>query len=414
MKTLYLECSMGAAGDMLTAALLALLPEPDTFLAQMNAIGLDGVKVSAETVSQLGVCGTQVNVRIHGTEEISEDVHDSVHSHAHHHHDRHHDSEHHHEHSHGHSHSSLQDVLSKIRNLNVSESVKENACAVYQLLADAESHAHGVPVSDIHFHEVGTLDAIADIVSVCLLMEMLHPERVIVSPVHVGSGSVRCAHGILPVPAPAAAYLLRDIPIYSSGIEGELCTPTGAAILKHFADDFGQMPMIRTEQIGYGFGKKQFERLNCVRAFWGEMKNESAQIAELICNVDDMTGEELGFAQEILREAGAREVFTVPVMMKKSRPGILLVCLCDLEQKADMMRLIFRHTSTIGIRMHLCERAVLERQITEEKTRFGTVRSKSVSGFGIARCKPEYEDIAEIAKENDMTLREVLDELRRE
>lgn len=420
MRTLYLECNMGAAGDMLTAALLALIPEPNIFLEKMNALGLDGVNVSAETVSKIGISGMQVNVNVNGSEEHSEDVHSHDHAHyTHDHHENHdhthtHSHEHTHHHEHEHAHSSLQDILTKIKGLNVSESVKGHAGAIYKLLAEAESHAHGTQVSDIHFHEVGTLDAIADIVGVCLLLEILHPEQVIVSPVNVGSGSVRCAHGILPVPAPAAAYLLRNVPIYSGNIEGELCTPTGAAILKHFASAFRTMPMMQTEQIGYGLGKKTFEQLNCVRAFLGQTPDESGQIAELICNVDDMTGEELGFAQDILREAGAREVFSIPVMMKKGRPGVMLVCLCSPEQRSDMMRLIFKHTSTIGIRSHLCERCTLERQIFEQETALGTVRTKSASGFDIVKSKPEYEDIAKIAKENDLTFREVLEILRRE
>lgn len=419
MRTLYLECDMGAAGDMLTAALLSLLPEPKVFLDRMNALGLDGVSVSAETVSQLGISGMQMRIMVNGAEEESHDVHehgDCEHHHASHHEHDHcgHDHTHHHEDRHGHSHASIQDVLSIIQMLDISDIVKRHACAVYQLLAEAECHAHGVPVSEIHFHEVGTMDAIADIVGVCLLLEMLQPERIVVSPISVGSGSVRCAHGILPVPAPATAYILRGVPIRRGSVEGELCTPTGAALLKYFADEFGEMPLLQTEQIGYGFGKKSFDRLNCVRVFLGETPAKSMQIAELICNVDDMTGEELGFAQEVLRNAGAREVFTVPVMMKKNRPGVMLVCLCVAEQEAEMIRLIFRHTSTIGIRKHLCERYTLEYQIDQRNTEYGKIRTKIASGFGVIKTKTEYEDIAEIARAHDLTLRELREKINTE
>lgn len=430
MRTLYLECGMGAAGDMLTAALLELLPDRSFFLEKMNALGLDGVTISAESTQKLGITGTQMHVLIHGEEEESHDVHDHMHhhhdeehhDHGHHHHDEehhdhghhHHDDEHHdHEHHH-HHHASMQDVTETIRALDVSESVKQNALAVYQLIAEAESHAHGKPVSEIHFHEVGTKDAIADIVGVCLLIEMLHPDRILASPVHVGSGYVRCAHGVLPVPAPATAYILRGIPSYGGTVEGELCTPTGAALLRHFAAEFIPMPAMQTEQIGYGFGKKEFERLNCVRAFIGDMQDESEEIIELVCNVDDMTGEELGFAQEILLDAGAREVFTVPVTMKKSRPGVLLVCLCTEDKRPELLRLIFRHTSTIGVRMHNCARYALERQLTEQNTAYGKVRTKQVKGFGVTKAKPEYDDLAKIAKEHGLTLREVRTELAKE
>ena len=433
MRTLYLECSMGAAGDMLTAALLELLPDRQVFLDKMNALGLDGVTVTAETRQQIGITGTQMHVVIHGEEEESLDVHEHGHHHDHphdheqhhddhhhnHHHDgahhenEHHDHEHHHEHGH-HHHASVQDITEKIQSLPVSDFVQQHALAVYQLIAEAESHAHGKPVSEIHFHEVGAKDAIADIVGVCMLIEMLHPDRIMASPVHVGSGYVRCAHGILPVPAPATAHILQGVPCFGGSVEGELCTPTGAALLRHFADAFVPMPLMQTEKIGYGFGKKEFERLNAVRAFLGETQEAPSQIVELICNVDDMTGEELGFAQEGLLSAGAREVFTVPVTMKKSRPGVMLVCLCTENQRQEMLHLIFQHTTTIGVRMHLCERFTLDRSVSEQNTVYGAVRTKTVHGFGVTRTKPEYDDLARIAKEHGLSLREVRAELEKE
>ena len=403
---------MGAAGDMLTAALLELLPDRIVFLEKMNTLGLPDAVVSAETTRKQGITGTQMHVFIHGAEESSHDVHDfhnhnDHHDHPHHDHGHHHDDHQEHHHAHPHHHASLQDVTELIGALSVSDTVKQNAAAVYQLIAEAESHAHGKPVSEIHFHEVGTKDAIADIVGFCLLIEMLHPERILASSVHVGSGYVRCAHGVLPVPAPATAHILRGVPCYGGAVEGELCTPTGAALLKHFADAFVPMPVMLTEQIGYGFGKKEFDRLNCIRAFLGEIPENSGGILELVCNVDDMTGEELGFAQEVLLNAGAREVFTVPVMMKKSRPGVMLVCICTAEQREEMQRLIFQHTSTIGVRIHACSRCTMERRMTEQDTVFGKVRTKHAQGFGITKSKPEYDDLARIAREQGMSLRAV-------
>lgn len=234
MKTLYLECGMGAAGDMLTAALLELTEDKQSFLKRINHLGLPGVKVDAETSVKCGITGTHMKVTVNGEEEESRDAHSSPHEHAHEHsHGQ--DHEHHSDDpAHGHHHhASPADVEELINGLSVSDQVKADAKAVYALIAEAESQVHGHPVSEIHFHEVGTLDAVTDVISVCLLMEEIGAEEVVVSPVHVGSGHVHCMHGILPVPAPATALILKDVPTYGGHIQGELCTPTGAALLKH-------------------------------------------------------------------------------------------------------------------------------------------------------------------------------------
>ena len=322
MKTLYLDCGMGAAGDMLTAALLELLPDAEGFMAQLNALEIPGVTMQKEKVSKCGIGGTHITVKVHGMEEDESmhehaEEHHHVSGHEHHHHDSGHEHEHHH-------HSGMHEIEHIVHHLPVSDKVKADILAVYGLIAEAESHAHGVPVTEIHFHEVGTMDAVADVTAVCLLMEKIGPGQVIASPVHVGSGQVRCAHGILPVPAPATAYILRDVPIYGGEISGELCTPTGAALLKHFVTRFGSMPVMKTTAIGYGMGKKDFPAANCVRALLGETESAGDYITELNCNVDDMTGEALGFAMEELFAAGALDVYTVPIGMKKSRPGTLL------------------------------------------------------------------------------------------
>lgn len=281
--------------------------------------------------------------------------------------------------------------------------------AVYQLIAQAESHAHGVPVTEIHFHEVGTLDAVADIVAVCLLMHKLAPDEVVVSPVHVGSGQVRCAHGILPVPAPATAYILRDVPIYGGSVRGELCTPTGAALLKHFATRFGAMPVMKIQTIGYGMGKKDFEAANCVRALLGESADQTDTVLELSCNVDDMTAEAIGFATERLLEGGALDVYTIPIGMKKSRPGTLIRVMCREQDRETMLSLLFRHTTTIGVREVQTHRYVLDRKTQTLETPYGAVRRKDSSGFGVSRSKYEYEDLARIAKETGMSIAEVME-----
>ncbi len=294
-----------------------------------------------------------------------------------------------------------------IEGLNAGEKIKKDVLAVYNLIAEAESHAHGVPVSEIHFHEVGTMDAVADITAVCMLIDELAPDEIVASPVHLGSGSVRCAHGILPVPAPATAYILRGVPVYGGAVEGELCTPTGAALIKHFVTRFGDMPVMKVSGIGYGMGKKDFERANCLRAFLGETEDGTAEsILELSCNLDDMTAEEIGFAQEMLFEGGAKDVFTIPIGMKKSRPGVLLSVLCDEEDREKILGLIYKHTSTIGVRERVLCRYTLSRSEESLRTELGTVRVKTSSGYGVTKSKYEYEDLAKIARENDLSLRE--------
>ena len=444
MKTLYLECGMGAAGDMLTAALLELMPDPDAAVAELNGLGIPGVQFSKEAVSKCGIGGTHMTVKVHGEEESEEmfhhhhehhdhpheheHSHESAchehHDHLHEHEDHEHTHEHHHEHAHEHTHehthepgdaghthhhhSSLHDIEHIVcGHLNIPEQVKQDVMAVYGLIAEAESHAHGVPVTEIHFHEVGTMDAVADITAVCLLMNKIAPDQVIVSPVHVGSGHVHCAHGILPVPAPATAYILNGVPMYGGAVKGELCTPTGAALLKHFATRFGDMPVMRTEAIGYGMGKKDFEQANCIRAMLGETEDAGDSVLQLECNVDDMTAEELGFAMETILAAGALEVYTVPVGMKKSRPGTLLSVLCHEDQKEKLVRVIFQNTTTIGVREHSCSRYTLKRSFETVQTPYGEVQKKISSGYGVTREKYEYEDLARIAREQGISLAEV-------
>ena len=400
MKTLYIDCGMGAAGDMLTAALLELLPEPDAFIAEMNTLGIPGVHISRESAAKCGINGTHITVTVNGVEEDAQSIPAHGHSHGH---------GHMHTGAQHHQHSGIHEIEHRIDGLQISGTVKSNVLAVYSLIAEAESHAHGVPVTEIHFHEVGTMDAIADITAVCLLMEKLAPQQVIVSPVHVGSGHVRCAHGILPVPAPATAYILRDIPIYGGGVKGELCTPTGAALLRHFATEFGDMPVMKVGAIGYGMGKKDFEAANCVRTMLGETADKRhEQVLELHCNVDDTTAEEIGFAMERLSDAGALDVFTVPVGMKKSRPGTQITVLCREQQKEAIVKAIFKHLPTLGIREVLCGRYKLERHFTYVETCYGKIRRKVSSGYGITRAKFEYNDLARIAREQDISIADIV------
>ena len=564
-RTIYLDCGMGAAGDMLTAALFELCPDQELALEKLNAMGIPGVEYRAEKTEKCGITGTHMHVLVHGEEEKAEDVwmeeradgekaevheymhgdghehgHEHEHSHGHghshehehehshedgrehshghehehshedghehshgHEHEHSHEDGHEHSHDHGHEHShedgyehshdhehphehdhphahththdhsghthhhaGMRDITQVIDGLQASDFVKDNAKAVYQLIAQAESQVHGRTVEQIHFHEVGTLDAVADVAGFCLLVEMLGPEKIAASPVHVGSGHVHCAHGILPVPAPATALLLQGIPIYSGSVRGELCTPTGAALLKHFASVFCPMPPMTVRQIGYGMGKKDFAMANCVRAFLGEevgnagaagwngmaqkqsvqedqgkadqekadqgkegqgkvVQGETADkgtaqdeehLVELRCNLDDMSGEDVGFVLELLLQEGALDAYTLAAGMKKSRPGLLLTCLCRTEDAGRMEDLILLHTTTLGVRRIDCRRRKLERRTEEVSTPWGTVRKKisegvTTSGAPIHREKTEYEDLARICRETGMSLQELREKL---
>lgn len=257
MRYMHIDCSMGAAGDMLSAALLELIPvnEREGFVDSFNALGIPGVCMEAEPSVKCGVSGTHIHIKVHGVEE--------GHTHGH--------DEHGHDHdAHDHEHRGMAEIENIVNGLNgLSEKVRDDVMNVYKIIADAESKAHGVPVSEVHFHEVGAMDAIADISAVCMLMDRIGAERVTATPVNVGGGTVKCAHGILPVPAPATALILEGVPYYSGDIKSELCTPTGAALLKYFVDEFGEMPLMTIGSEGFGMGTKDFEKANCVRITLG-------------------------------------------------------------------------------------------------------------------------------------------------
>ena len=393
MKTLYIECGMGAAGDMLISALAGCLGDIKDVQDKLNSLSLPGIIYKLEDYSDCGIKGIHTDVTYNDMEEDehSHDHNDDLHDH------------------HGHHHGgSLHEVFHMIDHASAPDTVKDDAKNIYRMLAEAESHVHGESVSDIHFHEVGTMDAVADITGACLLFHEIGAERVIVSPVHVGAGSVKCSHGILPVPAPATAFILKDVPIYGGEIQGELCTPTGAAVLKYFADSFGAMPVMKTDSCGYGFGRKKFERANCVRIFSGETGSKDMEhIVKLECEIDDMSGEELAYAAELLMEKGAKDVYTVPVIMKKGRSGNLLVCLCAEDDERIMAETVFKNTSTLGIRRFDSERYVLKRHTDTSETGYGEVRIKVSEGFGSSKYKPEYDDAAKIARKNDLSLHDV-------
>ena len=434
MKTLYIECAMGCAGDMLTAALFELLSEEQkaAFLEKMNGLGLPGVRVAAEPAVTCGIAGTHMAVTVHGQEEGDHDdhhhdhdhhhnhhehdhghghtvphlhVHDHIHDHDHEHdhvhdHDHHdHDHPHEHGHEHHHHHASPDHIRGLIDGMDLPEEVKTTARGVYDAIARAEAKAHGCPVGEVHYHEVGALDAVADVVGACYALWLLSPDRIVASPVHVGSGTVRCAHGVMPVPAPATANLLTGVPTYGGEVQGELCTPTGAALLVTFAQSFGPMPALAADRVGCGVGRKVFDRPNCVRAFLGESGGgANGAISELVCNIDDMTPEALAYACEQLLSEGALDVYTLPGTMKKGRSGHLLTVLCDPDREEALARAVLTHTTTIGLRVRRCEKYFLTPGAATVSTPYGEITVKTAEGFGLTKVKPEHDSVAAAAR----------------
>ena len=373
---LYFECNTGAAGDMIASALVDLFDEKEKILKELNGIGLHNTEITLSEKTQCGISGAHLNIVINGEEETPE-------AHFHHHH-RHHGR-------------NLADVCEIIDSLNVNDIVKDNIKNVYKIVADAEAKAHRKPVGEVHFHELGMLDAIADITISAYLINKLNAQKIVCSPINVGSGNVKCAHGILPVPAPATANILVGVPYYKSKIETELCTPTGAAVLRYFSDEFTEMPRLESvTKIGIGCGNKEFEEANIIRVF---AYNDNNEITELSCNVDDMTGEEVAFAAERMMDNGALDCFVSPIIMKKGRPAYMFTVLCKKEDEEKFAKLIFTHTSTIGIRKYTPSRYTLSRELKDEG-----VTVKRSEGYGTVKEKAEFEDIKALALEKDISI----------
>ena len=444
MKTLYLECAMGAAGDMLMASLYDLMDDAKKaeFLATMNGMGLEGVKLEVERTASHGISGSHMHVYVHGEEEgemleheehehhhHEHHDHDHDHDHEHHHHHDHdhdHDHEHHHHHDHDHDHHHDHDhehghhhhhhatpghIAEVIGTLNVPEPVKAQARKVYDAIARAEAKVHGTTVQDVHYHEVGALDAVADVTGVCLAISLINPDRIVASPIHVGSGTTVCAHGVMPVPAPATAELLRGVPSYGGEVSGELCTPTGAALVAHFANEFGPMPVMAVEATGYGIGTKDFGRANFLRCFLGEAEGSgNGELCELVCNIDDMSPEALQHACAQLLTRGALDAYVMPGTMKKGRAGHQLTVLCDPSVVEDVARAVLEETTTNGLRVRTTQKWSLVPRIEHVTTDWGEVRVKVAEGFGVRHAKPEHDDVSRLAAEAGVPISRVFEQ----
>ena len=362
---------MGAAGDMIAGALVDLTENKEETVRELNSLGLPDTVIEYSRKEQCKISGAHLDIIIKGEEEHPDD---------HHHHGR-----------------GLRGIGEIVESLNVDSKVKADVMGVYEIIAQAEAKAHNAEVHEIHFHELGMLDAVADITVTAYLISKMKVDRIIASPINVGSGTVRCAHGILPVPAPATANILEGIPYYKSDIETELCTPTGAALLKYFADEFTTEPRFdRVIKTGIGAGTKELSRANIIHV----SEFEDSSVTELSCNIDDMTGEEAAFAAERIMAAGALDCFITPVIMKKGRPAYMLTALCKNGDSEKFAKLIFRHTTTLGIRKYTPSRYTLDREIDIESG----VHIKRSEGFGEAKEKAEFEDLKALALKEDISI----------
>ncbi|NLW50057.1 MAG: nickel pincer cofactor biosynthesis protein LarC [Candidatus Brocadiaceae bacterium] len=389
MKIGYLDCFSGISGDMCLGALVDAGVPLEAIAEALGTLHLHGYSLEAHTVHRAGMRATKVDVVLE---------HDHHGDHGHHHH---------------HPHRGLSDVLAIIEGGALPDRVVADSSAVFRALAEAEAFVHGSDPEQVHFHEVGAVDAICDIVGTAVGLHVLGLEAIRFSTVSLGGGTVRAAHGVLPVPAPATAELLRGLPTAGGPVDFELATPTGAAILKALGEPSPRWPAMTVERIGCGAGGRDLQELpNVLRLAVGTAAEGGGFAADIVwvleANLDNMTGEEVGYCTERLLAAGALDVFTVPVQMKKNRPGVVLTVLCAPEKLQEMQALVLRHSATLGVRCALHHRAKLRRQVRSVTTPWGEVRVKEgyVDGRRV-HCEPEYEDCRRIADERDLPLRQV-------
>ena len=412
--TLYLECHSGISGDMMVAALLDLGADREILKKALDSLAVPGFQVKISRVTKAGLDVCDFDVRLDAAHEnhdhdmaylYGNDPHGDGHGEHH--------EEHHHEHHH--EHRGLSEILSIIAGADMTAGAKETAEKIFRILAEAEAKAHGTTVENVHFHEVGAVDSIVDILSVSVCLDSLGIKDVVIPELCEGKGEIRCAHGILPVPVPAVANIVaaHGIPLKITDVTGELVTPTGVAIAAAIRTEEKLPGSFTIKKIGMGAGKRAYERPSILRAMLIEPQpEEGAKERDVICklesNIDDCTGEALGYVLERLFAAGARDVHYMPVYMKKNRPGVKLCCLCRTEDRDRIVRAVFKNTTTIGIREYECDRYTLDRSISEIKTPYGNVRSKVSRGYGVEREKAEYDDLAELAHQNGISVMDIL------
>jgi hypothetical protein len=417
MKVLYLDCFSGISGDMTLGALLNLGIDRAKFKSELDKLNLKEYRLEIHKGQRKGIEGLKVNVILQVHEHEVSEHHTGHHvKDGDHHHPAHHaegsDSGHHSHGEHEHHHRNLEDIREIVGNSTLSSFVKERAMNIFKLIAEAEGKIHGKAPSEIHFHEVGAVDSIVDVVGACICFELLDVERVICSPLNVGKGFVKCAHGTFPVPAPAALEILKGIPVYSSGINGELVTPTGAAIVKEFASEFADMPSMKVSSVGYGLGTADREVPNVLRAVMGEINTGSQEVWVIETNIDDMNPQFYSPLIDSLFSSGAYDVFLTPIIMKKGRPGIKISVLCGDKDIEKISKVIMQQTTTLGVRRYKTVRDVLEREFIPMDTPYGTVNLKvGRLPDGDVKYSPEYDHLASISREKGIPIKDLYDEI---
>lgn len=381
MKTLYFDCFAGASGDMILGAMVAAGVDPDALREQLSLLNVEGFKLDFETVNRSGLSATYARV-------------ETVHEHKHRH---------------------LSHIRRIIKDSGVSDAAKDLSLQIFTRLAEAEARVHNEPVEKVHFHEVGALDAIVDVVGAAICFDLLKIDRFVSSPLHVGSGMVKMAHGSFPVPPPAVTELLGGVPFYSGDIKGELLTPTGAAIITTVCKEFGPIPRIKTDRTGYGAGTREYENFpNVLRVLVGETETgamdgvASERLWMIETNLDDASPQILGHVMDRVFEAGALDCYFTPVQMKKNRPGVLLSVLCGPEEKEAVMKLLFVETTTLGVRSYEVERRALRRSVVQVETQYGPISVKVAHLNGrVVNEMPEFEQCRQAAIRADVPLKVV-------
>lgn len=422
MRTLYLECRSGISGDMTVGALLDLEADQKQLEKELNSLKIEGYALKFGRTKKAGIDAFDFDVLLEHPEHPDQH-HEHAHAHSHHgagHEHHHSDGEHghsheHEHHHHGHVHRNLGDVLEIIESGEMSAAAKETAKQIFHIIAESEAKAHGLPVEEVHFHEVGAVDSIIDICGAAICLEQLKVDRVIASPLSEGQGSVRCAHGLMPVPVPAVVNIAaaRQVPMKLTEVEGELVTPTGIAILSAVCDEFTVPKRMNIKKIGYGAGNKDLpDRANVLRAYLLEEsdRQDSDEVVLLETNIDDQTGEQLAYACGLLRDSGALDVWLEPIYMKKNRPAYKLCVLVKEEAQQSAVKLIFQNTTAIGIRKSNLERAIMQREIIEVETSYGLVQVKCCKYGEILKQYVEFESAKQAAEIYHVTIEQVIQE----
>ncbi len=383
MKTLYFDCFAGASGDMILGAMVAAGVDPNYLRQQLSLLRVDGFSIDFETVDRSGLSATYARVET----------------------------------AHEHKHRHLADVKQIIEASDLSESVKRRSVQIFSRLAEAEARVHNEPIDHVHFHEVGALDAIVDVVGAAICFDSLQIDRFVCSPLHVGSGMVQMAHGRFPIPPPAVAELLKGVPFYATDLKGELLTPTGAAIITTVCDEYGPIPQMATESLGYGAGTREYQDFpNVLRVLLGERDSAGAadeRLWMLETNLDDASPQIIGHVMDRVLDLGVLDCFFTPVQMKKNRPGVLLSVLCQPDQKEAVMKLLFTETTTLGVRSYEVSRRALQRSIVPVETQYGPIDVKVAHLDGrIVNEMPEFEQCRQAATKAGVPLKLVEEEAR--